>query len=94
MARYPQHRLASNCWYWIGESYFALGDLNNALQAFNEVLNYRNSFKTDDALLMLGRIYMRQGNAEMARQMFNRLQQDYPDSEYVPRAQRYLNQLR
>ena len=94
LAQNPQHRLASNCWYWIGESYFALGDLNNALQAFNEVLNYRNSFKADDALLMLGRIYIRQGNTEMARQMFNRLLQDYPDSEYVPRAQQYLNRLR
>lgn len=89
----PRHRLASNCWYWIGESYFALGELDHALQAFTEVLNYTGSFKKDDALLMMGRIYMRKGQPDMARQMFNRLLQEHPDSEYAPRARQYLNRL-
>ena len=73
LAQNPRHRLASNCWYWIGESYFALGELDQALQAFTEVLNYSGSFKKDDALLMMGRIYMRKGQPNMARPMFNRL---------------------
>ncbi len=91
--QFPNHKLVSNCYYWIGECYFAVGDLEAARQAFSHVLSYSNSFKLDDALLMLGRIYLRQGNTDSAREMFNRLLQQFPDSEYAPRARRYLSRM-
>jgi tol-pal system protein YbgF len=90
---YPQHKLASNCLYWIGESYFGKQDYVNATHAFEQVLNYENSNKSDDALLMLGRCYIKLGDKQMAAQMFQQLMNSYPDSEYFERAQRYASSM-
>ncbi|MCK5149227.1 tetratricopeptide repeat protein [bacterium] len=89
----PDHRLASNCQYWIGESYNAMGQHANAIEAFNKVLNYRSSYKLDDALLMTGIVYMKIGNQTSARENFQRLVSMFPDSEYAPKAMRYLGRL-
>ena len=89
----PDHRLASNCQYWIGESYNAMGQYADAIQAFNQVLNYRSSYKLDDALIMAGIVYLKLGNEASAREQFQRLVSNYPDSEYAPKAMRYLGRM-
>lgn len=89
----PQHTLASNCQYWIGESYNAMGDYRDAIDAFSAVLNYGSSYKYDDALIMNGLIYMKLGNKSSARENFQQLVSKYPDSEYAPKAMRYLGRL-
>ncbi|MBN1154659.1 tetratricopeptide repeat protein [candidate division KSB1 bacterium] len=86
---YPDHPLISNCHYWIGECYFGKDEYENAIQAFQVTLTYPSEVKKDDALLMLGRSYLKLGDSETARQMFERLQQDYPDSEYIDKANAY-----
>ncbi|RME02179.1 MAG: outer membrane protein assembly factor BamD [Calditrichaeota bacterium] len=91
--RFPHHPLASNCAYWIGESEFALGNYTRALEAFSQVLEFPQSFKKDDALLMSARAYLKLGNSSRAQQMLLRLVSNYPESEYVSIAQRYLNRL-
>ncbi|MDZ7261420.1 MAG: tetratricopeptide repeat protein, partial [candidate division KSB1 bacterium] len=88
----PQHKLAGNCQYWIGECYFGSGNYTAAIDAFQKVLNYPQSFKRDDALLMLGRCYLEMGNKELAHQMFDQLIQEFPDSEYISKAERYVGQ--
>jgi tol-pal system protein YbgF len=89
----PQHKLASNCIYWVGESQFAKGNYQDAVNAFSEVLNYSQSYKKDDATLMLGRCYQRLGQADKAKSYFQRVVSEYPDSEYVPKAQAWLQRL-
>lgn len=89
----PDHRLASNCQYWIGESYYAMRDYRRAINAFQEVMNYRRSYKFDDALIMSGLSYMRLGDSIMAREHFQQLISRFPESEYTPKAMRYLGQL-
>ncbi len=89
----PNHKLASNCQYWIGESYNAQRNYRKALDAFKSVLNYNKSYKFDDALIMNGVIYMKIGEVEMAKRNFQQLVQNYPDSEYAPKAMRYLGRL-
>jgi len=89
----PNHKLASNCQYWIGESYNAQGKYSQAVNAFKSVLNYNTSYKFDDALIMNGVIYMKIGEVEMAKRNFQQLVQNYPDSEYAPKAMRYLGRL-
>jgi len=87
------NRLVSNCQYWIGESYYGKRDYNRALEAFSKVLDFRNSHKNDDALLMMGLSYLRIGENSLARQSFDRLINDYPESEYRDKAEQYLSQL-
>ncbi len=91
--KYPNHSLASNCQYWIGESYFAAGDYVSAIDAFQKVMNYERTLKRDDALYMMGRAYMQLGQNDQAAAMFNKLLNQYPDSEYVDSVRKYLNQL-
>lgn len=93
LASSPDHRLASNCRYWIGESYNAMGNFSAAIQAFSDVLNYKASYKFDDALIMRGICYMKIGNNDVAREQFQELVSRYPDSEYAPKAMRYLGRL-
>ncbi len=89
----PDHRLASNCQYWIGESYNALQQYREAINAFRNVLQYQSSYKFDDALLMSGICYMKLGDHVTARDNFQQLVSRFPDSEYAPKAMRYLGRL-
>ena len=89
----PTHKLVSNCQYWLGECYFGQGDYSQSVEAFQKVLAYEQSFKRDDALLMMGRSYIKLGDKETAKQMFDQLMTEYPDSEYFQKAQQYANGL-
>jgi tol-pal system protein YbgF len=93
MTSNPDHKLASNCQYWIGECYNAIGDYAKAIAAFNRVMEYRSSYKFDDALIMTGVVSMKMGDNENAKQKFQELVNRYPDSEYAPKAMRYLGRL-
>lgn len=93
MQRFPNHSLASNCQYWIGENYFAARNYSNAIDAFQRVLSFERSLKKDDALMMMGRAYMELGMPQDAREAFNRLLQEYPQSEFVEDAEKALRNL-
>ena len=84
------HSLVSNFNYWIGESHFNLGNYEAALEAFKSVLNYENSHKLDDALIMAGLCYLKLGNGDKANKNFEELLQKYPDSEFAEKAKRYI----
>jgi len=91
--RYPSNKLASNCYYWIGESYFGLKEYESAASAFQSVFNYDNSPKKDDATIMLGRAYYNLNEHDKAKSYFQALLDDYPDSEYVSKARQWLGRL-
>ncbi|MFQ5707557.1 MAG: tetratricopeptide repeat protein [bacterium] len=86
--------LSDNCQYWIGECYYALGNYNQAIAEFEKVFSFPNSNKSDDAQLKLGISYLKLGDRKQAASEFERLLSNYPDSEYVDLAQRYLDRLR
>jgi len=90
---YPTHKLASNCQYWIGECFFGKHEYQSAVEAFEKVLAYQQSHKKDDALLMLGRSYLKLGDRQLALQMFDQLINEYPDSEYFEKAQKYAHSM-
>lgn len=87
------NRLAGNCQYWIGESYYGKRDYQSAITAFNRVINFTDSPKLDDALLMLGKSHLNLGDTENAKHYFGLLIQDFPDSEYIDKAESYLGNL-
>jgi tetratricopeptide (TPR) repeat protein len=60
LLQYPDDILASNCEYWIGESYFGLADYKQAYAAFKRVTFYGSSTKKNDAVLMMRRAAIRQ----------------------------------
>jgi len=55
VTNYPTGDLASNAQFWIGESYYTKGDLENAVAAYRKVLSdWPQSRKVPDALVKLG----------------------------------------
>jgi len=92
-ANFPNHRLASNFVYWIGESYYALGNYEEAVKSFSKVLQYRHSPKLDDALLMAGLSYLKLGQPDQAGKKFQELLNRFPKSEYAGKARRYLQSI-
>lgn len=88
-----KHSLADNCQYWIGESYYDLQNYQQAIVAFEKVFTYAKSNKDDSAQLKLGMCYMRLNEKEKAREEFQKLVRDYPVSEYVSIAKRFIAQI-
>lgn len=93
MQRFPNHKLASNCQYWIGECHFGLTQYTEAIEAFRAVFDYGFSHKKDDATLMLGRCYFRLRDLDAAKGYFQELINSYPDSEYVEKAKEWLRRI-
>lgn len=88
-----KHSLSDNCQYWIGEAYYGMGNYRQAIVAFEKVFSFAKSNKDADSQLKLGLCHMRLNNKEQARSEFQKLIDNYPASEYVSMAQRYISQI-
>ncbi len=92
---YPANSLTGNAYYWLGESYYATRDFDQAEQAFLALgQNYPDSSKIPDALLKLGYIYSERGAKDKARQVLEKLEQSYPNSLAASLGAIRLKQLR
>lgn len=77
--RFPQHTLAGNAQYWLGETYYARRDYQNAATAFAEgYKTYKASPKGPDNLLKLGITLANLGRKADSCAIFARFAQDYP----------------
>ncbi|UYN93489.1 MAG: tol-pal system protein YbgF [Enhydrobacter sp.] len=77
--RNPQHVLAGNAQYWLGETYYARRDYQQAAVAFAEGYKvYKASPKGPDNLLKLGITLAAMNKKTEACTMFTRFTQDYP----------------
>jgi tol-pal system protein YbgF len=75
----PQHPLAANAQFWLGETYYTRQDYQNALVAFAEgYKTYKSSGKGPDNLLKLGLTLVKLNKKQEACAMFARFGQDYP----------------
>lgn len=87
------HALSDNCQYWIGESYYGLGQYQRAIAAFEKVFTFPKSNKYADSQLKLGLSYMRLNNTQRAQTELQKLIDNYPTSEYVSVAKQYLSRI-
>ena len=82
LVKWPDHPYADNAMYWRGEAYFARGDYGHAAEQFEGVLaRFPGGNKVPDALLKLGLCAQKTGDAARAKEYFDRLAQQYPQSE-------------
>ena len=85
--------LADNCYYWIGECLYQLGENQEAIIQFQKLLYiYPTTNKIPDANYMMGLCYMRLNNYDTATDYFHKVAQ-YNDSPLVPRAKALINRL-
>ena len=75
----PKHVLAGNAQYWLGETYYARRDYQNAMTAFAEGYKvYKASPKGPDNLLKLGVTLAALGRKPDACAVFAKFKHDYP----------------
>lgn len=86
----PNHPLADNAQYWIGECHYALRQYDAAILDFQKVFTFPNSNKLPDAQFKLVLCYLRKGEIEKAKEEFQRLRTEFPNSPYVSRAEAIL----
>jgi TolA-binding protein len=85
--------LADNAQYWIGESYYALGNFEQAVAEFEKVFAFENNNKADDAQFMIGMAYVKLGDPVSAQIELQNLLAFYKKSEYIAKAERQLFEL-
>ncbi len=85
--------LADNCQYWIGESYFAMGDYYQAVAEFEKVYAWSGSNKIGDAQLMVAISLLKAGEKQQARTEFSALLSFFQKQAAAQKARRYLDIL-
>jgi len=93
LAAQNNHSLADNSQYWIGECHYALGQYKKAIIDFEKVFTFPKSNKLDAAQFKLGLCQLRLGDKSKAREEFQRLVDQYPNSEYLRQAQKHIQEL-
>ncbi|HET7749315.1 MAG TPA: tetratricopeptide repeat protein [Terriglobales bacterium] len=91
---YGEASLAPAAQFWIGNIYFDQGDNENALKAFDMVLEkYHDNNKTPDALYMKGRTLMKLDRRNAAAKEFQDLIRRYSGSDAATKARAQLKQM-
>jgi tol-pal system protein YbgF len=83
LVNFPNGRYAANAHYWLGELYLVIvpPDDESARREFNLLLeDYPDNSKAPDALYKLGKIYFDRGDANRAREYFDRVINEFGDS--------------
>ncbi len=91
---YPQGDYADDANYWVAESYYAEGDLEQATLYFTQLIeNYGNSEKREPALLKIAYIRLNKEQWEDARKILERLKNEAEDEQIRKLAIEQLEQL-
>ncbi|MBK1697327.1 tol-pal system protein YbgF [Rhodovibrio salinarum] len=94
--QHPEHTLAGNAQYWLGETFYVRGNYERAAVTFAEGFQtYPDSQKAPDNLLKLGMSLAQIDRTEDACGIFAELQSRYPDAKQniLQRAQREQSRL-
>jgi len=92
--QYPDHTLAPNAWYWLGESYYATTNYAVALESFQHLLSqFPQSEKAPDALLKVGYSQLELKQDAKARATLAAVVSKYPGSRAASLAQERLQRL-
>lgn len=95
IAQNASSNMADNAQYWIGECYYTQGKYQDAIGAFEKVLNdYPNSDRIPPALLKKGYALLESGKSNEGKTTLTNLMRDYPTSEESKLAQERLKHLK
>jgi tol-pal system protein YbgF len=90
----PDSALAPNALYWVGESYYMLGDYYQAILQYNDVRQrYSKSDRAPAAVLKIGYSFLQMGNKSEARLAFQKVVNDYPTAPEALEAKERLQTL-
>jgi tol-pal system protein YbgF len=91
----PTGELADNALYWLGETFFAAGNYNNALTYYQRVVkDYSDQNKAPDALFKSGMAYEKMGDLQLAKRAFDECIARYPYSTPAASARLELKRIK
>jgi tol-pal system protein YbgF len=89
--RFPEHPLASNAQYWIGEAYYRQRDYQQALLEFRKLLDvYPKSPQIPEALLKIGLCYRAFTDVARAREVWEQVTKEYPGTDAAAQARSFI----
>lgn len=81
LQRYPDHNLAGNAQYWLGETFYVRGAYRQAAEAFlTGYTTYASSSKAPDSLLKLGMTLAALGQRDQACATLGELNRRFPSA--------------
>ncbi|MDH3383747.1 MAG: tol-pal system protein YbgF [Deltaproteobacteria bacterium] len=94
-AKYPDHRLMQNVFYWKGETFYAEKDYESAILSFQDVVDkFAGGEKAPDAMLKQGLSFQALNDNRNARILYELLLSKYPKSPAAERARQRLAELK
>lgn len=94
LKNYPNSSYASNAHYWLGQLLFNKQDWVGASAQFQALVSkYSDSNKRADALLKLGITEIERANSARAKQLWEQVVKEYPDSPSSKLAEKRLKAL-
>lgn len=90
---FPDHKLADNAMYWLGECSYTTGHYEQAAKIFKTLVQmYPKGQKVPDALLKTGYSYISIDDVSQANDYFKQVITRYPFSPAADKAQKKLSQ--
>lgn len=94
LERYPQHDLAANAQYWIGETYYSEKNYEPAILAFQEVIKvYPLKDKVPAAMLKQALAFKAINDTKSAKYVLKKLGEGFPKSEEAIKAKELLKEM-
>lgn len=84
---------ADNARYWLGETYYVEREFDEAMEHFGALLDRSESNKHADALLKAGYIHYEREEWDRARELLERVREEYPDDSVAELAADRLERM-
>ncbi|OQY19624.1 MAG: tol-pal system protein YbgF [Desulfobacteraceae bacterium 4572_35.1] len=93
--QYPEHKLAVNAMYWIGETYYGDKQYESAILQFQDVIQkYSQHPKVPAALMKQGLAFYALGDVRNAQVILTKVIEKYPNTPEAEKAQQRLDSWR
>lgn len=91
----PDHKLAGNAQFWLGETYYAEKDFENSIIAYQEVIEkYKGTAKAPAAMLKQAYAFIELKDGKAAKAVLGALIEKFPGTEQADAAKKRLATLK
>jgi tol-pal system protein YbgF len=95
LEQYPQHDLAANAHYWIGETYYSEKSYEPAILAFQDVIkNFPTRDKVPAAMLKQAMAFNAINDTKSAKYVLKKLGEAFPKSDEASKAKELLKEIK
>ena len=95
LEQYPQHDLAANAHYWIGETHYSEKSYEPAILAFQDVIkNFPTKDKVPAAMLKQAMAFNAINDTKSAKYVLKKLEEAFPKSDEAAKAKELLKTIK